>query len=83
MHPDSRVVPFPVIDPPANLVTANRWKQIAEDCSEQLELVQRQLDAGRALVQHMAKRHADLLAATYLLGLAMGGIGGFLLRGAF
>lgn len=81
MHPDTRVVPFPVIDPPANPVTANRWKQIAEECEYQLNFVRGQLDDAHKLAAHLIRSRQTIMVKIYAIGCLTGAAFGYALRG--
>jgi hypothetical protein len=70
MHPDSRVIQLPLIDPPANQVTADHWRRIAHDLEDTVTSLCIQ---HTATLQEMKDRAAGYFAGL-LLAYLSGGI---------
>ena len=83
MHPDTRVVPFPLPDPPANQITAQHWKEraleaerLALNAYEALEM--QRMEWGDALREFHERASTRLLTRivwlmlTFITGVLLG-----------
>jgi hypothetical protein len=70
MHPDSRIIQLPLVDAPANAVTADHWRGIAHDLEDTVTSLSIQ---HTATLQEMKDR-ADGYFAGLLLAYLSGGI---------